>query len=41
MEHRQALAAFMAVVLGAGCTNVMSVIDRPFREPGEHLKAFP
>ncbi len=41
MEHRQALAVLMAAVLGTGCMSVMSVIDRPFREPGEHLKAFP
>ncbi len=41
MEHPKAVAALLAVVLVAGCTNVMSLLDRPFRKPGEHLKAFP
>ena len=41
MEHRKALAALLAIALGAACTSVVSVLDRPFREPGEHLTAFP
>ncbi len=41
MEHRKALAALLVVALGAACTSVISALDRPFREPGEHLKAFP
>lgn len=40
MEYPKAVAALLALGL-AGCVNVMSVLDRPFREPGEHLKAFP
>jgi hypothetical protein len=41
MEHPKALAVLLVVALGTGCTSLMSTLDRPFRKPGEHLKAFP
>ncbi len=41
MDHSKALAVLLVALLLGGCASVRWTFQRAFREPGEHLTAFP